>query len=269
MTHVATRLVFDTWALGSLRYPPGETWLAGAYLGNFGSLGLHAVNASGQADTVLFEDLGCDAVRRPARTGATSVFPAKLGGLPSAKQLDVAERLSGVVRQEQRVQRLKGGNSLVCGRRGEATLGPVVADSSLRIITGATANFAGPADANLPAATRGTDHGVVPVAGQYAEGTERNPVWAKLVQSGLPVLVAAAISRNNEIADALMVGCLPHRCAHGHRLRGIDAMPPNLGGSYDPGGASGCTRDRVTVGHPDWRDGRASGASAFHHHCGG
>lgn len=269
MTHIATRLIFDTGALGRPRCPPAETWGGGAPVGDFALLGQHAENANGQADTVLSEDLGCDAVPQPARTGATSKFPVTPGKHPSAKQLDVAERLSGVVRQEQRVLRLKGGNSPVCGLTGEATLGPAVADSSLRIIPRATANFARPVDANLSVVTRGTDHGVVPVPGQYAERTERNPLSAKLAHRGLPVIVAAGISRNNEIAGALMVGRLPRRCAHGHRLRGVDAMPPNLGGSYEPRGASGCTRDRVTVEHRDWRNGRASVAPAFHHHRGG
>jgi uroporphyrin-III C-methyltransferase len=197
--------------LGGLKLPrfgPGEVWLAGAGPGDPGLLTLHAVNALGQADVILYDALVNDAVLRLAPASAVLEFAGKRGGRPSAAQRDITERLIELARLGKRVLRLKGGDPFVFGRGGEEALGLAAAGISFRIIPGVTAGLAGLAYANIPATTRDTNHGVILVTGQYAAETERNLEWGALVRTGLPMIVYMGISRLGEIADALVAGGL-------------------------------------------------------------
>ena len=64
------------------RFPPGEVWLAGAGPGDPGLLTLHAVNALGQADVILYDALVHEAVLRLARPDVMLEFAGKRGGRP-------------------------------------------------------------------------------------------------------------------------------------------------------------------------------------------
>jgi uroporphyrin-III C-methyltransferase len=117
-----TATEFNPPALGALRLPrfrPGEVWLTGAGPGDPGLLTLHAMNALGQADIILYDALVHDAVLRLARPGAGFEFAGKRGGRPSPDQRDITERLIELARQGLRVLRLKGGDPFVFGRGGD------------------------------------------------------------------------------------------------------------------------------------------------------
>jgi uroporphyrin-III C-methyltransferase len=202
---------FEPILVGGLRLPrfqPGEVWLAGAGPGDPGLLTLHAVNALGQADIILYDALVNEAVLRLARPGVVAEFAGKRGGRPSPQQRDITERLIELARQGQRVLRLKGGDPFVFGRGGEEALGLATAGISFRIIPGVTAGLAGLAYANIPATTRDTNHGVILVTGQYAAGNERNLEWGALARTGLPIIVYMGIGRLSEISEALVAGGL-------------------------------------------------------------
>jgi uroporphyrin-III C-methyltransferase len=185
------------------RFPPGEVWLAGAGPGDPGLLTLHAVNALGQADIILYDALVHKAVLRLARPGIALEFAGKRGGRPSPNQRDITERLIELARQGLRVLRLKGGDPFVFGRGGEEAMGLVTAGISFRVIPGVTAGLAGLAYANIPATTRDTNHGVILVTGQYAPGNEHGMEWGALARTGMPIILYMGMGRLTEIAGAL------------------------------------------------------------------
>jgi uroporphyrin-III C-methyltransferase len=190
------------------RFQPGEVWLTGAGPGDPGLLTLHALNAIGQADIILYDALVNDAVLRLTPPGVVLESAGKRGGRPSPSQRDITERLIELARQSHRVLRLKGGDPFVFGRGGEEALGLAAAGISFRIIPGVTAGLAGLAYANIPATTRDTNHGVILVTGQYATGSENTLEWSALAQSGLPIIVYMGMTRLPEIAAALMTAGL-------------------------------------------------------------
>jgi uroporphyrin-III C-methyltransferase len=202
-----TETQFNTPALGALRLPrfrPGEVWLAGAGPGDPGLLTLHAVNALGQADIILYDALVHDAVLRLARPGAAFEFAGKRGGRPSPDQRDITERLIELARQGLRVLRLKGGDPFVFGRGGDEALGLVTAGIAFRVIPGVTSGLAGLAYATIPATSRDTNHGVILVTGQYAAGNELGLEWGALARTRLPIILYMGMSRLAEITDALI-----------------------------------------------------------------
>jgi uroporphyrin-III C-methyltransferase len=185
---------------------PGEVWLTGAGPGDPGLLTLHALNAIGQADIILYDALVNDAVLRLARPGVTLESAGKRGGRPSPSQRDITERLIELARLGHRVLRLKGGDPFVFGRGGEEALGLAAASVKFRIIPGITAGLGGLAYANIPATTRDTNHGVILVTGQYAAGN--NPEWRAVAQAGLPIIIYMGMGRLAEIAGALIIAGL-------------------------------------------------------------
>jgi uroporphyrin-III C-methyltransferase len=196
-------------ALGAFNLPtfnPGEVWLSGAGPGDPGLLTLHAVNALGQADIILYDALVDKGVLALARPGVVCEFAGKRGGRPSANQRDITDRLIELARAGHRVLRLKGGDPFVFGRGGEEALGLVAAGISFRVIPGVTAGLGGLAYANIPATTRDTNHGVILLTGQYAAGNDRRMDWAAVAQTKLPVILYMGMSRLAEIADALLAG---------------------------------------------------------------
>jgi uroporphyrin-III C-methyltransferase len=167
-------------------------------------LTLHAVNALGQADIILYDALVHDAVLRLARPGAAFEFAGKRGGRPSPDQRDITERLIELAGQGLRVLRLKGGDPFVFGRGGDEALGLVAAGIAFRVIPGVTSGLAGLAYAAIPATSRDTNHGVILVTGQYAAGNERGLEWGALARTRLPIILYMGMSRLAEITDALI-----------------------------------------------------------------
>jgi uroporphyrin-III C-methyltransferase len=186
------------------QFPPGEVWLAGAGPGDPGLLTLHVVNALGQAEVILYDALVNEAVLRLARPGTKLEFAGKRGGRPSHNQRDITERLIELARLGRRVLRLKGGDPFVFGRGGEEALGLVAAGIPFRVIPGVTSGLAGLAYANIPATTRDTNHGIILVTGQYADGDGSGLEWSALVRTRLPIVLYMGMSRLAGIAEALM-----------------------------------------------------------------
>ncbi len=185
------------------RFPPGEVWLAGAGPGDPGLLTLHAVNALGQADVILYDALVHKAVLDLARPDVALEFAGKRGGRPSPDQRDITERLIELARLGRRVLRLKGGDPFVFGRGGEEALGLVTAGVPFRVIPGITSGLASLAYANIPATTRDTNHGVILVTGQYAAGKEGGLEWGALARTRLPIILYMGMNRLADITGAL------------------------------------------------------------------
>lgn len=195
-------------AQGRLSLPdfePGWVWLCGAGPGDPGLLTLHAANAIGQADVIVYDALVGEEVLTLARPGATLEYAGKKGGKPSAKQRDISARLVQLARQGKRVLRLKGGDPFVFGRGGEEALALVAARVPFRVIPGVTSGVGGLGYAGIPATHRETNHAVTFVTGHMAGGAMPDNVNWRAIAEGSPVIVLyMAMKHAGRIADELM-----------------------------------------------------------------
>lgn len=191
-------------------FEPGHVWLCGAGPGDPGLLTLHAVNALGQADAVVYDALVNDQILGMAREGAILEFAGKRGGKPSPKQVDISLRLIQLARSGKRVLRLKGGDPFVFGRGGEEALSLVAAGIPFRIVPGVTAGIGGLAYAGIPVTHRDTNHAVTFITGHDATGDMTGGVDWQALAKGAPVLVVyMAMKHLNRIANELMAGGRP------------------------------------------------------------
>jgi len=175
--------------VGLPRFEPGWVWLAGAGPGDPGLLTLHAVNALGQADAVVYDALVGDEILALAAPGALLEYAGKRGGRPSPKQPDISRRLVQLARQGHRVLRLKGGDPFVFGRGGEEALALVAEKIPFRVIPGITAGIGGLAYAGIPATHRDTNQVVTFLTGHNAAGVVPDGIDWAAVANGSPVLV--------------------------------------------------------------------------------
>jgi uroporphyrin-III C-methyltransferase len=184
---------------------PGWVWLVGAGPGDPGLVTLHALNALGQADVIVYDALVDQRILAWARPGAELEFAGKRGGKPSPKQRDISLRLIELARAGKRVLRLKGGDPFIFGRGGEEGQALVQAGVPIRIVPGITAGVAGLAYAGIPATHREVNQAVTFFTGHDASGEAPGALdWAALARSS-PVLVGyMAIKTLPAIAASLI-----------------------------------------------------------------
>jgi uroporphyrin-III C-methyltransferase len=207
MTQVVTRLpraAFES--LDLPEFAPGWVWLCGAGPGDPGLLTLHAWNALGQADAVVYDALVAQEILDLAPAGASREYAGKRGGKPSAKQCDITARLIQLARQGKRVLRLKGGDPFVFGRGGEEALGLVAADVPFRIVPGVSAGVGGLGYAGIPATHRDTNHAVTFVTGHVAGGGPVHLDWEGIARGSPVIVLYMALKHLDLIADKLIAG---------------------------------------------------------------
>jgi uroporphyrin-III C-methyltransferase len=168
---------------------PGWVWLVGAGPGDPGLMTLHALNALGQADVIVYDALVDQRILDWARPGALVEYAGKRGGKPSPKQRDISLRLIELARKGRRVLRLKGGDPFIFGRGGEEAQALVQAGIPIRIVPGITAGVAGLAYAGIPATHRDVNQAVTFFTGHDHTGAAPGALdWAALAKSS-PVLI--------------------------------------------------------------------------------
>ena len=167
---------------------PGSVWLVGAGPGDPGLLTLHAANALGLADCVVYDALVSPEILALARPGAALEYAGKRGGKPSAHQPDICDRLVRRARQGLRVLRLKGGDPFVFGRGGEEALTLAAAGIPFRLVPGVTA-AGGLAAAGIPMTHRTTNSAVTLLTGHDASGALPDGLDWQAIARGAPVLV--------------------------------------------------------------------------------
>ncbi len=167
---------------------PGSVWLVGAGPGDPGLLTLHAANALGLADCVVYDALVSPEILALARPGAALEYAGKRGGKPSAHQPDICDRLVRRARQGLRVLRLKGGDPFVFGRGGEEALTLAAAGIPFRLVPGVTA-AGGLAAAGIPMTHRTTNSAVTLLTGHDASGAVPDDLDWQAIARGAPVLV--------------------------------------------------------------------------------
>ena len=168
---------------------PGWVWLVGAGPGDPGLMTLHAVNALGQADVIVYDALVDERILGWARPGTEVEYAGKRGGKPSPKQRDISLRLVELARAGKRVLRLKGGDPFIFGRGGEEAQALVQAGVPIRIVPGITAGVAGLAYAGIPATHRDVNQAVTFFTGHDHTGQAPGALdWQALARSS-PVLI--------------------------------------------------------------------------------
>jgi uroporphyrin-III C-methyltransferase len=184
---------------------PGWVWLVGAGPGDPGLMTLHALNAIGQADAIVYDALVDNRILTWARPEARIEYAGKRCGKPSPKQRDISLRLIDLAKAGKRVLRLKGGDPFIFGRGGEEGQALVQAGVPIRIVPGITAGVAGLAYAGIPATHRDVNQAVTFFTGHDASGAAPGALdWEALAKSS-PVLIGyMAIKTLPSIAASLM-----------------------------------------------------------------
>lgn len=133
-------------------------------------LTLKAVDRLNRADAVLFDDLSAGPILDHARRGADLVGVGKRAGRPSPRQDHVSRLLVDYARVNQRVVRLKSGDSGLFGRLEEETEALRQAGIAFEIIPGVPSACAAAAAAGIPLTRRLTARRVQFVTGHDVTG---------------------------------------------------------------------------------------------------
>ena len=168
-------------------FDPGSVWLVGAGPGDPGLLTLHAAQALGQADVVLYDALVAPEILAMAPQAHREQAGKRAGG-PRTPQLRINQRLIQLARQGRRVVRLKGGDPLVFGRGGEEALALAAAGVPFRIVPGISAGLGGTAAAGIPLTHRRLARSVAFATGHDSSGDLADLDWPALAR-GAEVLV--------------------------------------------------------------------------------
>ena len=139
-------------------------------------LTLKAVDRLSRADAVLFDDLSSGPILAQARPGAEMIGVGKRAGRPSPKQNHVSQLLVDYARLNQRVVRLKSGDSGLFGRLEEETAALKSASIPFEIIPGVPSAMAAAAAAGIPLTRRLTARRVQFVTGHDATGALPNDI---------------------------------------------------------------------------------------------
>ncbi len=133
-------------------------------------LTLKAVDRLKRADAVLYDDLSSGPILDHARPGADLVSVGKRAGRPSPRQDHVSRLLLDYARMDQRVVRLKSGDSGIFGRLEEETTTLQAAQIPYEIIPGVPSANAAAAAAGIPLTRRLTARRVQYVTGHDVTG---------------------------------------------------------------------------------------------------
>lgn len=170
-------------------------------------LTLKAVDRLKRADAVLFDDLSSGPILSHARAGADLVGVGKRAGRPSPKQHHVSRLLVEYAQMDQRVVRLKSGDSGLFGRLEEELVALRAAGIAYEIIPGVPSACAAAAAAGIPLTRRLTARRVQFVTGHDVSGklpedldlqALADPTASTVVFMGkrtFPLLVDALVAR--------------------------------------------------------------------------
>src|SRR5690606_29668845 len=186
---------------------PGHVWLVGAGPGDPGLLTLHAVNALGQADVIVYDALVDESCLSLRNATATLEYAGKRGGKPSPKQRDISLRLVELAKEGKKVLRLKGGDPFVFGRGAEEALTLVEHGVPFRIVPGITAGIGGLAYAGIAATHRDINQSVTFLTGHDATGLVPDRInWESIAKSSPVIVMYMAMKHIDLIAARLIAG---------------------------------------------------------------
>ena len=186
---------------GAETRPPGMVHLVGAGPGAADLLTLRALRLLGEADVIVHDRLGTEAVLDMARRDAERIFVGKARANHCMKQEDINALLVRLAREGKRVVRLKGGDPLVFGRGGEEAEALAAAGIACEVVPGVTAALACAAGAGIPLTHRDAARAVTFVTGHRRDG---GVDMRGLVQPGHTLASYMGIAMLRPIRDALV-----------------------------------------------------------------
>lgn len=173
-------------------------------------LTLKAVDRLKRADAVLFDDLSSGPILSHVRSGADLVGVGKRAGRPSPKQDHVSRLLVDYALEDQRVVRLKSGDSGVFGRLEEEITALRAAGIPYEVIPGVPSACAAAAAAGIPLTRRLTARRVQFVTGHDVTGALPEDLnIAALADPQATTVVFMGKRTFPKLAAILMEGGLP------------------------------------------------------------
>jgi len=182
----------------------GEAWIVGAGPGDPGLVTLRGQQLISRADVVLYDRLVSKPVLDFARKEAELIPVGKRAGSQEMSQAEINELLIKLVREGNRVCRLKGGDPFVFGRGGEEALSLARAGLPFQIVPGISAALGCAAYAGIPLTLRGVSGSVTLATAKLAD--DLGPDWPQLLKSGHTLALYMGVSSIADISMQLLDG---------------------------------------------------------------
>ena len=180
----------------------GEAWIVGAGPGDPGLVTLRGQQLISRADVVLYDRLVSKPVLDFARKEAELIPVGKRVGSQEMSQAEINELLIKLVREGNRVCRLKGGDPFVFGRGGEEALSLAKAGLPFQIVPGISAALGCAAYAGIPLTLRGVSGSVTLATAKLAD--DLGPDWPQLLKSGHTLALYMGVSSIADIRQQLL-----------------------------------------------------------------
>lgn len=183
----------------------GKVYLIGGGPGDPGLITIRALEAIGEADTVVYDRLANPSLLDWARKEARLIDVGKARGRHSWPQQKINELLVEEASGDKIVARLKGGDPFVLGRGGEEALTLLKKNIPFEIIPGVTSAIAAPAYAGIPVTHRGAASSFAVITGHEDPAKETSSInWANLATGIDTLIFLMGVENLGFIAEQLM-----------------------------------------------------------------
>lgn len=200
----AERLVADLLSENTgAGFASGEAWLVGAGPGDPGLLTLRALQILQSADVILHDRLVSSDILALARRDVTMIPVGKTPGCKANSQEEINELLVSLVREGNRVCRLKGGDPFIFGRGGEEAAALQANGLPCHVVPGITAAAACAAYAGIPLTHRDLAQSVVLLTA-HGKNSIDNLDWASLARERQTLAVYMGVRRFPDLVRQLI-----------------------------------------------------------------
>jgi uroporphyrin-III C-methyltransferase len=186
---------------------PGTVALVGAGPGDPELITLRGLRLLEQAEVVVHDRLGTDAVLEFVPDTCERIDAGKAPGRHGMTQDQICDALIHHAHRGKRVVRLKGGDPFVFGRGGEEALALAAAGIPCQIVPGVSSAVAVPAAAGIPVTHRGLARTVTIASGHDdPDSPAARARWQALAPVPGTLVLLMAMSNLDRIAQELIAG---------------------------------------------------------------
>ena len=210
----------------------GIVYLVGAGPGAADLVTLRGQRLLGEADVVVHDRLGTDAVLDLARRDARRIFVGKRRANHCLRQEEINELLVALAREGHKVVRLKGGDPFIFGRGGEEAEALAAAGIGFEVVPGVTAALACAAQARIPLTHRDATRAVTLLTGHTKDGVI-DLDFDSLVRTGATLAIYMGLLALPRLRDGLQRAGLPPRTPAALIEAGGTAQQRTLLGTLD------------------------------------